>query len=57
MAYTSTGINNEGKSDILSKISDMQLTLLFVSFILILLHYYIFPSIDSEITPSYIQII
>ena len=57
MAYTPTGIKNEGESDILSKISDMQPMLLFISFILILFYYYIFPSIDSEITPSYIQII
>ena len=56
MANTSTDINEE-KNDLLSKITDMQPMLLFVSVILILLHYYIFPSMDSETTPSYIQII
>ena len=57
MAYTSTGINEE-KPDFISKITENQTILLFVSVILILLHYYIFPSMETEgITPSYIQII
>jgi len=57
MAYTTTDINEE-KPDFLSKITDMQPILLVASVILILLHYYIFPSMETEgITPSFIQII
>ena len=57
MDYTSTDINNEGEQDIIGFISDMKPMLLFVSFILILVYYYIFPSTETETTPSYIQII